>query len=468
LRAPRSEATAEWIQRTGATLPALVLAAAGTALLAGAVSGFDPRIAVGLTVGLAFAAVVFVDLFAGFVVMVLFAFLEVLSVLGGVSLAKTAGALLVLAWLAAMTTGGRRARNFFVERPGLSYLLLAFVGLNAVSLAWAQNLGVGVSSVTRYALNAALLPIAYTAVDDRRDAVRILATVVAGGAIAAVSGILTAPDASADTYARAAGTVGDPNELAAALVVGLALAAAFAGNRAFARPWRIVSLTIAVLCLLGILLSLSRGGLIGVVALVVMGLLVGGRWRKQLLAGALALAVAAVGYFAFVASLPATERVLNVSGGTGRLDLWTVATRMIDANPLTGVGSGQFQVASIHYLLRPGALQRGDLIISTPKVAHNTYLEVITEIGIPGGILFVAIALFCFGCACAAIRRFEQIGDERMEILTRGFVAGLGAYFVTILFISENVSKLLWTLLALGPAMLAVATAAQREREAPP
>lgn len=448
-------------------MPAIVGTAAAAAVLAGTVSGVDPRVAVLLTVGVAFAAVVFADLFAGFAVMVLFAFLETLSVLGGVSLAKMAGALLLLAWLAAMTTHGRRSRNFFVERPGLAYLLLAFVGLNAISLAWSEEIGAGTSSVMRYALNVALLPIAYTAIDDRRDAVRIFATVVLGAAIAAVSGIVSAPDASAGTYTRAAGSVGDPNELAAALVVGLALACAFAVNRGFAPVWRIAAAAVAALSLLGILLSLSRGGLLGVCALIVIAVAVGGRWRGRLLAGALVLATAGVAYFAFVASLPATERVLNVGGGTGRLDLWTVGARMVEAHPLTGVGTGQFQFASIHYLLRPGALERGDLIISTPKIAHNTYLEIVAEVGLGGGLLFVAIALFCFGCACASIGRFRAAGDERLEILARGLVAGLGAYFVTILFISENYSKLLWALLAIGPALLAVATAARREREGP-
>ena len=67
-------------------------------------------------------------------------------------------------------------------------------------------------------------------------------------------------------------------------------------------------------------------------------------------------------YFSLFAALPARERVTDLSGGTGRTDLWTVGWRMVQDRPLLGVGVGNFQNASIHYLLRPGAIQRDDLI----------------------------------------------------------------------------------------------------------
>jgi O-antigen ligase len=453
-----------WRLRIASPTSLTLATAALLAVLVGALSGAQPRLGILAALGIVFVALVVTDLLIGFAVMVMLAFLEALSSLGGVSIAKAAGLLLVLSWLAVATTRGVRTRNFFVERPGLAYLLVAFIGWNTISIAWSESSSGALTSVTRYALNAVLVPIAYTAIRDRRDAVRILATLVGGATVAAVSAVLAAPGPESAVYGRATGTIGDPNELAAALVVGLALATAFAVNRHIRGSLRAVSAGSATLCLLGILLSLSRGGLLGVGAGLLIAVLVGGRWRRRVLAVCGAVAVLGVGYFAFLASLPARERVLNVSGGggTGRLDLWTVGLRMIGAHPVRGVGSGQFANSSVHYLLQPGVIERGDFILSTPKVAHNTYLNIVSELGLVGGALFLLILVLCVSSLWLAISRVRRDGDERLEILLRGLLVGMGGYFVTLMFISENYAKLLWILLALGPTLLAVVSVPPR------
>jgi putative inorganic carbon (HCO3(-)) transporter len=456
-----------WEQLTRSAQAPLVAASALIAIVIGSISGIEPRLGLLAALGVIFVGLVLTNLKIGFLGMVLFAYLEVLTVLGGVSLAKVAGALVVVAWIGVVSTQGRTVRNFFAEHAGLTYLVLAFLGWNLISLAWSQSSPLAVESVTRYALNAFLIPIAFTAVRDRRDAVHILAAIVAGACVAALSAILSPPSAESAVAGRATGTVGDPNELAAGLLVGLALAVAFAVNRHIAAPLRRLAAVAAALCLIGILFSLSRGGLIGVAAALVLAVVVGGRWRGRVLALSAMVAALAVVYFAAFASLPAKERVLNIGGGggTGRLDLWTVGLRMIGAHPLNGVGSGQFAISSVHYLLRPGLIESGAFILSTPKVAHNTYLNIVSELGVVGGVLFLAILIFCVGCSLLAVRRAREAGDERMEILLRGLVIGIGGYLVTLMFISENYSKLLWVVLALGPVLLAITSQSARETE---
>jgi O-antigen ligase len=435
------------------------------AVAVGGLSGIEPKLGILVAGGAVFVALVLTDLQIGFAAMVMFAYLEVLSVLGGVSLAKVAGALIVVAWLAAASGSGRAERNFFVERPGLTYLVLAFLGWSAISVAWSESTGTALTTVMRFSLNAFLLPIAFTAVRDRRAAMRIFAAIVIGASIAAVSAILSPPPPESAISGRAAGTVGDPNELAAALIVGMTMAAAFAVNKHISAPLRALSAGSAVLCLTGILLSLSRGGLLGTAAALLLAIVVGGRWRGRVIAICGGLVVLAFSYFAFVASLPAQQRVLDVSagGGTGRLDLWTVGLRMIEAHPFRGIGIGQFPISSVHYLLRPGLIQSGAFILSTPKVAHNTYLNVTAELGLVGGVMFVALIVFCLGCAVLAIRCVTRAGDEGLEILFRGFVVAVGGYLTTLMFLSEAAEKLFWILLALGPALLAIGKAMERD-----
>jgi O-antigen ligase len=452
-----------WYRSNRSPLTPLIATSAVLAIAIGVLSGAEPRLGLFAALGVIFVALVLTDLQIGFAAMVLFAFLEVLSVLGGVSIAKVAGALIVVAWVASSSIGGRRERNFFVEHAGLTYLVLAFLAWNAISVAWSTSTSLAFTNLMRYALDAFLIPIAYTAVRDRRDAERILGVIVAGATIAALSAILVPPPPESAVYGRATGTVGDPNELAAALLVGLAVAAAFAVNRHIRGPIRIMAAVAAALCLTGIFVSLSRGGLIGTACALVLAVIIGGRWRGRVFALCVVLAILAVGYFSFIASVPAQQRVLDVSteGGSGRLTLWTVGFRMVAANPIQGVGTGQFEIASVHYLLRPGQLE-GNFILSEPKVAHNTYLNVAANLGLVGEVLFGAILLFCISCALAALKRVREDGDERMEILLCGLVVAIGGYLATLMFLSEEVAKLLWILMALGPVMLAVVSSPDR------
>ncbi|HEU4973480.1 MAG TPA: O-antigen ligase family protein [Baekduia sp.] len=441
----------------------LPLGAGAAAVVLGVLAGIDPRLGIGAAVGLAFVGIVLVNLFTGFAVMVLFAYMETLSTLQGLSLAKIAGVVIVGSWIALLTSGQRGVRDILSERPGLVYLLMAFLGWAAISILWSEDRGEAVASVTRYALNAVLIPIAYTAIRDRRDAVRLFGVLVAGAGVAAVSGIVDAPSASQYDVARASGTAGDPNELAAALVVGFWVAAAFVVNRHVDPRGRLASLVVAVLCLLAIAASLSRGGLLAMGVAGLVAVVVGGRWRARIVTGVSLVGLTAIGYFLVIASSDARDRVLHSGGGSGRVDLWTIGFRMIEDHPLRGIGTGQYITSSVHYLLRPGAFQRGDLILSAPKIAHNTYLGTVAELGIVGGLIFGAIVVVCGRSAWQAVKQFQADGDESLEILMRGFFIGAVGYAASLVFISENYKKVMWVVIfALGPVMLAVARAGHR------
>ncbi len=428
-------------------------------LVCGALSGVEPLYGLLFAFGVAFVLLVLADLVYGFAAMGVLAYLATLAGGGGVSLAKLAGIVLLAGWFGVVTTSRENPRNILVDHPGLTYVLMLFVGWAAVSVSWAEIEGVALNSVMRYALNILLVPIAYTAIRSEDDAVRVLGALVVGATFAGVSGIISAPTAGASDAIRATGTVGDANELAAGLVLGLGIAVAFLANRHLPPVVRALAGGAAAICLVGVLLSLSRGGLLGIGGATLAAVAVGGRWRGRVAAVAGAVVLLAVGYFSFLAPAPAKERVTNVGGGTGRLDLWTVAERMIDAHPIRGVGTGQYPNTSVHYLLEPGAIKRADYILSAPKVAHNTYLNITAELGIVGGLLFAGLVATCLWCTLRAARILRDTGDERLEILVRGFAVGLIGYLVTLLFISEMYSKLMWVALGVGPALLAVARA---------
>jgi putative inorganic carbon (hco3(-)) transporter len=221
---------------------------------------------------------------------------------------------------------------------------------------------------------------------------------------------------------------------------------------------RLGALLVIPFCAAGVFLSLSRGGLVALGAVLLGAPLLAGRWRPAM-AGLLVL-VAASGflYFTQIAPLPARERITMSNGGSGRTALWTIGLRMVEAHPIGGVGVGNFPAASPNYVLQPGLLERDELIFSVaPKVTHNTYLEILAEMGFPGLLLFLGIVGTSLLCALRAARLWSLRGAVGMEALARGVLLGLIGLLVADFFISEMYGKLLWTMLALGPAMFAIA-----------
>jgi O-antigen ligase len=437
-------------------LPSSILAAAA---ILGVIAALQPIIAVAAGAAVVLAYVVFNDLAVGFAVLAFLSFLDTLSS-SSLSPAKGVGLLLVVAWLGHFSASGRGQRDFFAEHSHLTWVLIAFFGWGGVSLLWATQLGPGIASLSRYAPNMLLLPIAYTAVRTRRDLAIVLGAIVIGAIVAAGFGIAQPADASqlAEASSRATGTIGDPNELAAVLLVGLALGAGFALGRGNAPLMRIAGALAVPLCAAGVFLSLSRGGFVALGALLIAGTVFSGRWRGAITAMLVAVAVGGIVYFTELAPLPARERVTNTSGGSGRSDLWTVGWRMVQAHPITGVGIGNFQAVSADYVLQPGATTRADLIFSAaPKVTHNTYLEVMAETGVPGLLLFVAAIVTCMACALKAARIWARRAHASAEALARSVFLGLVGMLTADFFISNMFSKLLWVMLALGPAMLAIA-----------
>jgi O-antigen ligase len=294
-------------------------------------------------------------------------------------------------------------------------------------------------------------------VRGRRDLKLVLGAIVIGAVVAAVFGLVRPPNPEI-AEDRATGTIGDPNELAAALLVGLALAAGFVLARGLSPILRLGGALALPLCAAGIFLSLSRGGLIALGAMLLAGTVLAGRWRLAVTTILVVIATGGFLYYSQLAPLPARERVTTANGGSGRSDLWTVGLRMVRAHPVGGVGVGNFPVVSKDFVLQPGKLQREDLIFSQePKVAHNTYLQIVAETGVPGLLLFLAVVISCLVCALRAAHIWARRNERTLEAFARGVLLGLIGVLVADFFISQMYSKLLWAMLALGPAMLAIA-----------
>lgn len=162
-----------------------------------------------------------------------------------------------------------------------------------------------------------------------------------------------------------------------------------------------------------LVLTQSRGALLGMGAATIALVLL--RWRR----GWIAIVLVALGVFVVVQSV-GLATLLDVLlkndalGGTeGRLEVWSRAIYMIQDFPFTGVGMGSFgPVADVLYpffLAAPGTIPH----------AHNLFLQVAVDLGLPGLVGWLAILMVVTAAAWQVYRYGRRTGNL--------YLAGLGA-----------------------------------------
>ena len=125
-----------------------------------------------------------------------------------------------------------------------------------------------------------------------------------------------------------------------------------------------------------------------------------------------------------------------------------VGGQMIQENPILGSGPGTFPLhyAPTGYAKAFSANRKlGDLY----RRAHNTYLEIFSEIGIPGGLMFVGM----LGLGLYNLMHARRIWLQRRDWAQADLLTHLGMSFLSLMlflmFLSAPNHKLLWIMLAL-------------------
>ena len=429
------------------------------ALCVGVAAGIQPRLGVAAALGVTFAAAVIADLTVGLFLFTILSFLEVVNAgSGAVSFIKVAGLILFLSWFAAQATRSRReARSLLASSPVITMAVVGFVSWSAISVAWAESSGTAIGSTSRFVLDALLFPIVFGAIRRREHFQWIVAAFVIGAVMSAVIGLLQSGGA------RLAGGIGDPDGEAALLAAALMLDVGLIATLPRDSAAKMLAVIGALIMGLGLLDTGSRGGFVALAVVLVAAVLLGGRWRGRV-AGLLLIVAIVTPVYLFVLAPSAAVQHLSSSSSSGRTDLWKVGLKMFEANPVAGVGSGNFTVASIHYVQQAGEITRADLIVDVPHAAHNTYLEIIDELGVPGFLMFLTIVIGSISAALRAARIYERRGDTSFELISRGVALAVIALLTADFFITNEYEHLLWLLLALPPALLAVARSETRVR----
>ncbi len=106
-----------------------------------------------------------------------------------------------------------------------------------------------------------------------------------------------------------------------------------------------------LICALGVAATQSRGGLLALLAAGIAALFVFRRRRTFVVL--VAFVVVALGAAYFSVSPEAWSRVTTLNSGSGRTDLWSVAWRAAEDNPVGGVGLKNYEVVAKRYTRNP-------------------------------------------------------------------------------------------------------------------
>ncbi|MER3411910.1 MAG: hypothetical protein C4305_06160, partial [Thermoleophilia bacterium] len=211
---------------------------------------------------------------------------------------------------------------------------------------------------------------------------------------------------------------------------------------------RAVLVPMTAVIALSLYMTQSRGGLVALGVSFLAGLVLGGRARARVFVALLLVAATGFLYYGFFASAEARQHVTSYSAesSAGRSDLWAIALRELEAKPTTGFGAGNFVVAKPAFALESVNITRLDRVVDDQAVVHNTYLEVLAELGWVGLLLLASVFSGALLLARSGIRALERRGDHRAATLARGIVIATIGILAAFVFLSAQYDKSLWLL----------------------
>jgi O-antigen ligase len=183
--------------------------------------------------------------------------------------------------------------------------------------------------------------------------------------------------------------------------------------------WAVIA--IAALCLLGLVLTLTRQVWAGAAAGALLASIGSARLRRHLPAAVIAGVVLVGGALVLVPSLQAKlgARAVAQKPVWDRLNSDAAALRMVESRPLLGYGWGTFPRYSPHYYHVAKTYP-----LSAVTEVHNVVLSNAAELGAIG------LGLWLLGLTAAMVAPFRRRGPPSLEPWKLGLVAVAVAWFV--------------------------------------
>lgn len=267
------------------------------------------------------------------------------------------------------------------------------------------------------------------------------------------------------------GFVGDENDVALAINTMMPLAfCLFLSAQTFGR--KAFYLLAVVIMVAGVVSTKSRGGFLGLVAVIVYCFIFSPRKKLGLAIGSVLVIFGLItvpdSYWEEMSTI-SKDAESDVGTGAHRKKLWGVAVTMFQTNPIFGVGLNNFpwnvgDYMSVELLEHEGRSYMG-------TAAHSVYFTILSETGAAGVLVIASIVYFSVRSIrrlLAQARKIESLTTLRDDVRAtliqmKGMAYGLGGgmlgYGVSGIFLTAFVYPHFWYVVAL---IVAVATVTER------
>ena len=234
-------------------------------------------------------------------------------------------------------------------------------------------------------------------------------------------------------YDRAAGSFGDANYFALALLVAIGFCVALLCTDHNYKYGKLAAILVMFIILL---LTSSRGGMLGF-AIMTLLYIKDSEYKVKIILILLCILLP----LAIVVAPKTIQRLQNKDYSTqssteNRINLQLTGLKMVKANPWTGVGYGNFKSNVPTY---------SDNFERRAFVAHNTYLSIAAEQGLPMLVLFLLLLASVYRC----INKYIVININKPDnvMLLRIIKYIFVGYTVSILFLTAEREKYLWLII---------------------
>lgn len=273
---------------------------------------------------------------------------------------------------------------------------------------------------------------------------------------------------------RIGGPLASPNFFALVLIPVVALAWSRMTSSVESTGRRTFAAACGLLSLVAMVLTFSRGALVGLAVIALILVLRARPTPRQWAALAGASVIVFLG-------LPANykdraEAVLEyLPGGTqneasdpslrGRTSEVTAAWQMFLDHPVLGVGAGNYETSYQAYAEDIGLESR-----RVERQAHSLPLEIAAEHGLIGLTVFGLLLWVCMGRLARAAREMRSSGAVDTAVMMEALWLGMIGWLASSLFLQLAYPRIFWVLLALvisAPAVAAQWQATVRARSLP-